>query len=197
MGLLRLPRYSKVKEKYCPHDSTALLADGVTPEWRIVFVPRITDPRPTCSFATISVVLGFQLSDAVTLQLLWHLADHSSSPKKTLIGIHESLTTLKRVWMPFKASISSLVNSQPSNWKFCSILEGVTLFGMMLVPLCRPHINLGLLVTPCALLDGKDLQDLRWALALGFGNLRQSRLLVKRVVCGSPKARVGGAVDTL
>jgi hypothetical protein len=67
---------------------------------------------------------------------------YSSSPKNTLIGIHESLTTLNLVFIPLSASMWLSDSAQPSKSKLLSILDGVTLLGMTLVPRWMLHINL-------------------------------------------------------
>jgi hypothetical protein len=66
---------------------------------------------------------------------------YSSSPKKTLIGSHESPQTLKRSGSESISFISSAVSSQPSSWKLPWMREAVTDLGMTELPLWRPHIR--------------------------------------------------------
>ena len=69
-------------------------------------------------------------------------AHHSSSPKKTLTGSQPSPHTLNRSGRLLNCFISSSVNLWPSIWKFDSILDAVTDFGMTLLPLWRPQRSL-------------------------------------------------------
>lgn len=65
-----------------------------------------------------------------------------SSSKNTLTGSQESEQALKREFRLLSMFISSSVSSQPSRSKLLAILEAVMLFGITLVPRCRPHMML-------------------------------------------------------
>ncbi len=88
----------------------------------------------------VRVGLGYRLT--CTVQHFDEPIHHSSSPKNTCTGNHESPQTLKRSGIPSILATSSSVRSQPSRSKLALTRSGLMLFGSTLQPFFKPHIRI-------------------------------------------------------